>query len=543
MTSTAGRCAPHCLITDPANQEDCAGCGRRRPVSVRAPGRAALRELPALEDPDLRDLRPRRPVRDLQGHRPALVPRLPAALGRLLRAAARPAPVRGGTPDEPLCAGLHRARPRLLAQLPGLRARPAASAAGACAPLHLQRRLDDLLGDRTGQSARAAGPLRQPWPAADRPDDRAELARQEHSPGHPARARHRRAAAHPRRPRRAARPQDRRAPAQRPGRHRGAAARDEHMARLEALDRPHHRRTPRPRPAPAAAPLRRLARPAPAPRPARRHHATHGQALAAKRDHQGRHRPARLARPPTASPWQRPARRPGGMAGQRTGQPPHRRRELRPLGPQAEADQPGLRGHPVERPVRRHRHRGPLGASPPAASRRHPQARGPRRRAARPALRPAAGRHQPSDPRPRPGRRRQVRLRLGREPVVLPEPLDALVLQLAATRRGHAAIGDQAPPPGCSPAASPASPISAYQLAERLRQLGIHSGQPAPPHCSSSPPTCPPRVLARMLGIHISVAVAWQRASSRRLDGLRRRHQPPQRQPRSARGRHPAHPT
>jgi hypothetical protein len=37
----------------------------------------------------------------------------------------------------------------------------------------------------------------------------------------------------------------------------------------------------------------------------------------------------------------------------------------------------------------------------------------------------------------------QVRIRLGREPAVLPEPLDALVLQLVATRRGHAAIGDQ----------------------------------------------------------------------------------------------------
>jgi ribosomal protein L37AE/L43A len=28
---------PNCLITDPANQEECAGCGRRRPVSTRTP--------------------------------------------------------------------------------------------------------------------------------------------------------------------------------------------------------------------------------------------------------------------------------------------------------------------------------------------------------------------------------------------------------------------------------------------------------------------------------------------------------------------------
>ncbi len=48
----------------------------------------------------------------------------------------------------------------------------------------------------------------------------------------------------------------------------------------------------------------------------------------------------------------------------------------------------------------------------------------------------------------------QVRIRLGCEPAVLPEPLGALVLQLVASRRGHAAIGDQASRPGCSPAAS-----------------------------------------------------------------------------------------
>ena len=34
-----------------------------------------------------------------------------------------------------------------------------------------------------------------------------------------------------------------------------------------------------------------------------------------------------------------------------------------------------------------------------------------------------------------------VFLRLGEEPVLLPEPLDTLVLRLAATRTGHAAIG------------------------------------------------------------------------------------------------------
>lgn len=38
--------------------------------------------------------------------------------------------------------------------------------------------------------------------------------------------------------------------------------------------------------------------------------------------------------------------------------------------------------------------------------------------------------------------------------------------------------------------------------------------QPAPPDCSTSPIELPAAVLARMLGIHIKVAVAWQHASA-----------------------------
>jgi hypothetical protein len=70
----------------------------------------------------------------------------------------------------------------------------------------------------------------------------------------------------------------------------------------------------------------------------------------------------------------------------------------------------------------------------------------------------------------------QMRLRLGREPIVLPEPLGALVLQLVASRGGHAALGDQ----GCSrwlfPSGQPGRPISACRLAGRLRQLGLRPG-------------------------------------------------------------------
>jgi hypothetical protein len=108
----------------------------------------------------------------------------------------------------------------------------------------------------------------------------------------------------------------------------------------------------------------------------------------------------------------------------------------------------------------------------------------------------------------------QVRIRLGHEPVVLPEPLDALVQQLAATRRGHAAIGDQGTSPWLFPGGQPGRPISADQLTERLRQLGIRSGQARSAALFQLATDLPAAVLARTLGIHISVAVAWQRASA-----------------------------
>jgi len=106
----------------------------------------------------------------------------------------------------------------------------------------------------------------------------------------------------------------------------------------------------------------------------------------------------------------------------------------------------------------------------------------------------------------------QVRLRLGREPVVLPAPLNALVLQLAATRRGHAVIGDQGTSPWLFPGGQPGRPISAFRLAERLRQIGIRSGQSRSTALFQLATDLPAAMLARMLGIHITVAVGWQRA-------------------------------
>lgn len=107
-----------------------------------------------------------------------------------------------------------------------------------------------------------------------------------------------------------------------------------------------------------------------------------------------------------------------------------------------------------------------------------------------------------------------VFLRLGDEPVMLPEPLDALVLRLAATRTGHAIIGASRESDWLFPGGQPGRPISAYRLGERLRELGIRPGQARSSALFQLATELPAAVLARMLGIHITVAVAWQRASS-----------------------------
>ena len=87
----------------------------------------------------------------------------------------------------------------------------------------------------------------------------------------------------------------------------------------------------------------------------------------------------------------------------------------------------------------------------------------------------------------------QVRIRLGREPVVLPEPLGGLVLQLAATREVTPASATKAPPAGCSPAGNPGSPSAPTSSPNASASSDSAPARPDPPHSSNSPPTCPPR--------------------------------------------------
>jgi hypothetical protein len=108
----------------------------------------------------------------------------------------------------------------------------------------------------------------------------------------------------------------------------------------------------------------------------------------------------------------------------------------------------------------------------------------------------------------------QVRLRLGLEPILIPEPLDQLVRDLVQSRAGHAAVGGHHRSPWLFPGGQPGRHLSAFRMAERLRQLGIQASRARSAALFQLAGDLPAAVLARTLGIHISVAAAWQRASS-----------------------------
>jgi hypothetical protein len=107
-----------------------------------------------------------------------------------------------------------------------------------------------------------------------------------------------------------------------------------------------------------------------------------------------------------------------------------------------------------------------------------------------------------------------VRLRLGLTPVELPEPLATLTRALVATRTGHAAIGETGTAHWLFPGGQPGRPISAAQMGQRLRKLGLSPNPARSAALFSLATELPAAVLARMLGISIDVAVDWQHTAS-----------------------------
>jgi hypothetical protein len=107
-----------------------------------------------------------------------------------------------------------------------------------------------------------------------------------------------------------------------------------------------------------------------------------------------------------------------------------------------------------------------------------------------------------------------VRLRLGRVPVQLPEPVATLARTVAANRKGHATIGALTPSPWLFPGGQPGRPISSARLTQRLNDLGIRPRQDRSTALFQLATEIPAAILARTLGIHTDVAVTWQRLSA-----------------------------
>jgi hypothetical protein len=108
----------------------------------------------------------------------------------------------------------------------------------------------------------------------------------------------------------------------------------------------------------------------------------------------------------------------------------------------------------------------------------------------------------------------QISIRLGPAPIVLPEPVAALVRTVTADRKGHATIGALTPSVWLFPGGQPGRPISTGRLTQRLNNLGIHPNQARSTALFQLATEIPAAILARTLGIHTDVAVTWQRLSA-----------------------------
>ena len=123
-----------------------------------------------------------------------------------------------------------------------------------------------------------------------------------------------------------------------------------------------------------------------------------------------------------------------------------------------------------------------------------------------------------------------VHLLLGSAPALLPKPLADLVLELAATRKGHATVGSPPTSPWLLPGGTPSRPIGADRLAIRLGRLGVPARPGRAAALTDLATHLPVGVLARLLGISPGAATSWRASAGGTWSGyaaeLTRRGQP-----------------
>jgi hypothetical protein len=106
-----------------------------------------------------------------------------------------------------------------------------------------------------------------------------------------------------------------------------------------------------------------------------------------------------------------------------------------------------------------------------------------------------------------------IHLQFGPAPVIIPEPLGGLLVQLAATGRHHVGVGSPAQATWLFPGLHPGRPLTPQHLGQRLIKLGIHTmpaRRGALMHLASQLPAA---VLAEMLHLHPTTAVHWVAAA------------------------------
>jgi hypothetical protein len=105
-------------------------------------------------------------------------------------------------------------------------------------------------------------------------------------------------------------------------------------------------------------------------------------------------------------------------------------------------------------------------------------------------------------------------LRLGSRPIALPAPLDDLVTRLADGRETRRRSLLALPSPWLFPGNRPGSALTEDALAQRLHAIGISPRQGRSTTLFALAAEIPAAILAKTLGIHVQVAIQWQKISA-----------------------------
>ncbi len=108
---------------------------------------------------------------------------------------------------------------------------------------------------------------------------------------------------------------------------------------------------------------------------------------------------------------------------------------------------------------------------------------------------------------------RDVHLNLGQSPVIIPEPLGALLVELSTKGRRYTGVGS----PHCSPwlfaGLHPGRPLNPSHLGARLRKLGVSTMPARRSALMHLAGRLPAAVLAELLNLHPTTAVHWVAAA------------------------------